>query len=222
MKTKLKSLCLNRHPVPFKCIITPRSPAAESLVRESVNKDYWDDCAVCVIVHQHPSSSNTSDVFVTSEVSTRSFGDLHSQYLIHLFLFTLVELVVPYLICKTSKKFISHRILCVRSLNPASSQKAFKKSYGIFFPLAERSVIWVETNVWMPHAHCGFWLYQRIHSASSQIPHYVHNITSCQWSKQRPSKTTNAPVQPTGCILSQGARLEVWAIAPHGKCESGS
>ena len=33
-------LKLNRHPVPFKCIITPRTPAAEALVRDSANKDY--------------------------------------------------------------------------------------------------------------------------------------------------------------------------------------
>ena len=32
-------LIFNRHPVPFKCIIKPRSPAAEALIRDSVNEE---------------------------------------------------------------------------------------------------------------------------------------------------------------------------------------
>ena len=58
VQTPLKSLRLYRHPVPFKCIITPRTPTAEALVRDSVNKDYWEDSAVSIDVHQHPSNSN--------------------------------------------------------------------------------------------------------------------------------------------------------------------
>ena len=39
VRTALKSFHLNRHPVPFKCIITPRTPTAEALIRDSVSKD---------------------------------------------------------------------------------------------------------------------------------------------------------------------------------------
>ena len=38
----LKNHCLDRYPVPFKCIIKPRTPAAEALIRDSVNQDGWD------------------------------------------------------------------------------------------------------------------------------------------------------------------------------------
>ena len=49
MQTTLKSLCLDRNPVPFKCIITPRTATAEALVRDSVNKDYWNDCTDLIV-----------------------------------------------------------------------------------------------------------------------------------------------------------------------------
>jgi len=32
-------------PVPFKCIIKPRTPTAEALIRDSVNEDCWDNHA---------------------------------------------------------------------------------------------------------------------------------------------------------------------------------
>ena len=35
----LKNLCLARYPVPFKCIIKPRTLAAEALIRDSINQD---------------------------------------------------------------------------------------------------------------------------------------------------------------------------------------
>ena len=39
--SKLENICFNRHPVPFKCIIKPRTPAAEKLIRDCVNDAGW-------------------------------------------------------------------------------------------------------------------------------------------------------------------------------------
>ena len=58
VQTTLKSLRLYRHPLPFKCIITPRTPTAETLVRDSVNKDYWEDHASSIDLRKLPSNSN--------------------------------------------------------------------------------------------------------------------------------------------------------------------
>ena len=38
-------LYLNRYPLPFKCIIRPRTPGAEALIRDSVNEESWDNYA---------------------------------------------------------------------------------------------------------------------------------------------------------------------------------
>ena len=60
----LKSLWLNRYPVPFKCIIKPRTPAAEALIRNEEGYNGWEHIAELNIIHECSSFSLSMNIVV--------------------------------------------------------------------------------------------------------------------------------------------------------------